>query len=122
MRPLPCHAIITTFGILYPTLCKSNSGLGELVHHLLPCRPGALFPSFGDLFDKLTSRDIRLSRLDERWPVDDLVAKVENSEEDQTDVGNEEVFNAPRDEGCEEACVDEDARGGVKAAQREKNE
>lgn len=86
-------------GSCVDTLVEKN--LKELVDKLLPATGGMLFPCLRDLVLEFSGEEIGLSGVDELASGSDLVAGVENSEEDQTDVGDEEVLSFPGDERSE---------------------
>jgi len=75
--------------------------LQELVDNLLPATGGRFFPGLANFVLELSTQEISFGGVDELAPGNELMSNVKYGEEDQTDVCDEEVFNAPWDEGSE---------------------
>jgi len=81
--------------------------LQELVDHLLPATGGRFFPGLAYFVLELSTQEISFGGVDELAPGDELVSNVKYGEENQTNVCDEEVLNAPWDE-CGETLGDGD--------------
>lgn len=96
--PKPCYATqceLKHFLVPAPNAWKLRESSEDLVVNLLPAARRALFPRLGKLILELASYQVGFGRIDELAASDDLVADIEDNEQDQADIGDEEILGAP---------------------------